>query len=50
MKEQIYNEVIEELKREKWYPMVHPTDIEIETSKLLNDIIDRIIESLEKKI
>ncbi len=39
--------VLEMLHNEHWFPMVHPTNVEMETSKLLNAILDTIASKIE---
>ena len=40
-------DIIKLLEAEYWLPMVHVTNLEYETSKLLNKIIDTIIEKVK---
>ena len=41
--------VIDWLEKEKWYPMVRPCGVELETADLLNKILDDIINRLKKQ-
>ncbi len=36
------------LNSHKWYPMIHPTDLEMETSKLLNRCIELMVKEIEE--
>jgi hypothetical protein len=42
-------ELISFLESEKWYPIIHPTNIELETSYLLEDNLNSIISRIENK-
>ena len=43
-------ELIEWLEKEKWYPMIKPTNAELEASKLLNAIIEDMQHRLNDKL
>ncbi len=40
-------ELIKWLEKEKWYPLIHVTEVELETSELLNKILDNMITRLK---
>lgn len=46
--EEIKQKVIEMLRNEKWYPAIKPTELEFETSKLLNAILEDIVSRVIK--
>jgi hypothetical protein len=40
--------IIDMLEKEKWYPSIRPTNMELKTSELLNNIITDIQERLKE--
>ena len=47
MEQENKQKIIDLLESEKWTPLVHPTNVELETSKLLNSILDDVINKVK---